>query len=170
MCCLPGAGKTRLVVETLIEWINNGKKGKENSKFILWIVDKNELCQQAFDTFADVFRHRGKKDTSLKLHPIYGDNVKNIRDILYQYSEPSNDIHKVGDIRELNGVIIASIQSLYKISQNVDQGLLPELGKYTSIVIIDEAHHAIPSNASYSSVLHALNFRFKNVSKKRSRY
>jgi len=82
-----GAGKTRLIVETLINWINNGKKGKENSKFILWIVDRNELCQQAFDTFADVFRHRGKKDSSLKLHPIYGENQKNITDILYQYSD-----------------------------------------------------------------------------------
>ena len=42
--------------------------------------------EQAFDTFADVFRHRGKRDSSLKLHPIYGANVKNIRDILHKYS------------------------------------------------------------------------------------
>lgn len=155
-----GAGKTRLVVETLIEWINNGKKGKEKSKFILWIVDKNELCQQAFDTFADVFRHRGKRDSSLKLHPIYGNNIKNIRDILYQYSE------NVGEIHEENGVLIASIQSLYYMTQNEDRGSLPELSKYLSIVIIDEAHHAVSSNKSYSDVLHALGFEFRNVLKK----
>lgn len=156
-----GSGKTRLVVETLINWINDGKKGKEKSKFILWVVDKNELCQQAFDTFADVFRHRGKKDSTLKLHPIYGENHKNIGDILYQYSDVSD-----GEISEENGVIIASIQSLYKMSKNSDQGSLPELGKYVSIVIIDEAHHAIPSNRSYSDVLRALGFQFKNVIKK----
>ena len=156
-----GAGKTRLIVETLIDWINNGKKGKENSKFVLWIVDRNELCQQAFDTFADVFRHRGKKDSSLKIHPIYGDNQKNITDILYQYSDLDD-----GEIREENGVIIASIQSLFKMTQNDDKGSLPELAKYTSIVIIDEAHHAVSSNKSYTSVLHALGFRFRNVMKK----
>ena len=93
-----GAGKTRLVVETLIEWINNGKKGKEKSKFVLWIVDKNELCQQTFDTFAEIFRYRGKKDSSLKLHPIYGENPKNIGDILYKYSD------NAGEINEENGI------------------------------------------------------------------
>lgn len=155
-----GAGKTRLVVESLIEWINNGKKGKEKSKFVLWIVDKNELCQQTFDTFADIFRHRGKKDSSLKLHPIYGENHKNIGDILYQYSEER------GEIYEENGIIIASIQSLYKLSQNEDQGSLHELGKYTSIVIIDEAHHAVPSNKSYNQVLRSLGFDFRNSQRK----
>lgn len=154
-----GAGKTRLVVETLIEWINNGKKGKEKSKFVLWIVDKTELCQQTFDTFAEIFRHRGRKDSSLKLHPIYGDNFKNIGDILYKYSEEE------GEINEENGIIIASIQSLYSMAKNEDQGSLPELGKNTSIVIIDEAHHAVPSNKSYNKVLKALGFNFRNSSK-----
>ena len=155
-----GAGKTRLVVETLIEWINNGKKGKEKSKFVLWIVDKNELCQQTFDTFAEIFRYRGKKDSSLKLHPIYGENSKNIGDILYAYSKDK------GEINEENGIIIASIQSLYKISKNVDQGLLPELGESLSIVIIDEAHHAVPTNKSYNKVLNAIGFDFRNSMKK----
>ena len=154
-----GAGKTRLVVETLIEWINNGKKGKEKSKFVLWIVDKNELCQQTFDTFAEIFRYRGKKDSSLKLHPIYGENSKNIGDILYEYSDDT------GEINEENGIIIASIQSIYKLSQNKDQGLLPELGKFLSIVIIDEAHHAVPTNKSYNNVLNTLGFNFKNSRK-----
>jgi len=155
-----GAGKTRLVVETLIEWINNGKKGKEKSKFVLWIVDKTELCQQTFDTFAEIFRYRGKKDSSLKLHPIYGDNLKNIGDILYKYSDDS------GEINEENGIIIASIQSLYRMTKNEDQGELPKLGKNTSIVIIDEAHHAVPSNKSYNKVLNALGFNFRNSMKK----
>lgn len=155
-----GAGKTRLVVEALINWINDGKKGKSKSGFVIWIVDKNELCQQAFDTFAEIFRQRGKKDSTLKLYPIYGKNKKNIRDILYQHSDD------IGEINEENGVIIASIQSLYSLSNNDDKGSLPELGRHTSIVIIDEAHHAIPSNKSYTNVLRALGFDFRNVTKK----
>ena len=154
-----GSGKTRLVVETLIDWINDGKKGKENTKFILWIVDKKELCQQAFDTFANMFQHKGKKDSILRLHPIYDNKAKNIGDILYQHSDSS-----IYD--EQNGIIIASIQSLYSISKNLDKGSLSKLGKFTAMVIIDEAHHAIPSNKSYNNVLSALGFEFrrKNVS------
>ena len=161
-----GAGKTRLVVETLVEWINRGRQRKKNHKFVVWIVDKNELCQQAFDTFADVFRHRGRKDSSLKLHPIYGDNAKNIGDILYRYSEPSGaDQENDEEINDENGIIIGTIQSLYKMSKNEDEGHLPELGKHTSVVIIDEAHHAIPSNKSYNSVLRALGFSFVKASR-----
>ena len=163
-----GAGKTRLVVETLVEWINRGKQGKKDTKFIVWVSDRNELCQQAFDTFADVFRHRGRKDSSLKLHPIYGGNAKNIGDILYQYSESSEDMDEIGEISEENGVIIGTIQSLYKLSQNEDQGHLPELGSHTSVVIIDEAHHAVPSNKSYTAVLRALGFTFRGASKGKS--
>jgi len=151
-----GAGKTRLVVESLIDWINGSKKGNENSKFIIWIVDKNELCQQAFNTFADIFRHIGKRDTSLKLHPIYDEHSKNIGDILFQYSDSTEH-----DLSEQNGVIIASIQSLYKLQQQEDEGSLPELGKLTSIVVIDEAHHASPKNKSYNAVLRSLGFSFK---------
>ena len=164
-----GAGKTRLVVETLIEWINNGKRGKKDSKFVVWMVDRNELCQQAFDTFAETFRHRGRRDSSLKLHPIYGDNPKNIGDILYQYSNYDDDDDDDEDedghteLNEENGVIIASIQSLYSLSQNADKGNLPELGRYTSAVIIDEAHHAVPSNKSYGAVLRALGFNFRGI-------
>ncbi len=104
-------------------------------------------------------------ELSYKL-PIYGDNPKNIRDILYQYSESSGEIHEAGEIHELNGVITASIQSLYKIYQNDDKGSLPELGKYASMAVIDEAHHVISSNKSYSNVFCELGFEFKNVLKK----
>ena len=155
-----GSGKTRTVVETLIDWLGEGKPGMPNSKFIVWIVDKKELCKQAFDTFAEVFRSRGKRDTSLYIHPIWEDNPKNIQNILYKYSTSKDD---AGEIGEENGIIIGSIQSLNKISQMENNGDLPELGKYTSIVIIDEAHHAIPSNTSYNDVLKALGFKFKTT-------
>ena len=163
MVVLPtGAGKTRLVVETLIEWLNNGKRGKEDSRFIVWIVDKTELCQQAFDTFADVFRHRGRMDSSLKLYPVYGNNAKNIRNILYQHSP---DADSGGEIFEENGVVIGTIQSLYSMSKNDDRGSLPQLGEYTSLVVIDEAHHASSSNKSYNAVLRELGFNFSRAAK-----
>lgn len=161
-----GAGKTRLVAETLIEWINSGKPGKENSKFILWIVDRNELCQQAFDEFNNLFKHKGKKYTALKLHPIYEENEKNIRDILNKYHAPISDYDDVPEeLDNENGIVIASIQSLYSICQNTSSNSLGDLGKYTSIVIIDEAHHAHPSSQSYTRVLRVLGFDFKNIRK-----
>ena len=73
MVALPtGSGKTRIVVETIIDWINNGKRGQPDKKFILWIVDKNELCQQAFDAFKEIFIAKGKRDTSLNLQIFLG--------------------------------------------------------------------------------------------------
>ena len=50
--------------------------------------------------------------------------------------------------------------------KNKDCDSLSELGKYTSIVVIDEAHHAVSSNKSYTQVLKVLGFNFKNSTKK----
>ena len=38
----------------------NGKPGQQNKKFILWIVDKKELCDQAYDAFKTIFTAMGK--------------------------------------------------------------------------------------------------------------
>ena len=96
-----GCGKTRLVVESVLDWINNGKPGQQNKKFILWIVDKKELCDQAYDAFKAVFTAMGKQDTSLKLHVFYGSKTKNLTDTLEESLSESQSY--------TTSVIIASI-------------------------------------------------------------
>jgi len=113
-----GAGKTRLVVETIIDWINNGKIGQPEKKFILWIVDKDELCQQAYDAFKTVFIAKGERDTSLNLQIFWGKKSKNITDALHEsMSEAQGSI---------TSVIIASQGSLHSIYKSTDYQLKEE--------------------------------------------
>jgi len=108
-----GAGKTRLVVETLIEWLNDGKPGAEkqkNSKFILWIAQSNELCEQAFSTFRSVFEDRGKQGTILRLHRFWGKGQ-------------SLPFISMTELLEEKGVIVANIQSLYNVAESDPQQL-----------------------------------------------
>ena len=189
MVALPtGSGKTRIVVETIIDWINNGKKGQPDKKFILWIVDKNELCQQAFDAFKEVFIAKGKRDTSLSLQIFWGKKGKNLTDTLVEgLSEAQNNA---------TSIIIASQPSLSSIVRNTEDNLklkfvkkkydperdyaskdinilwrqmgkpeinmdgtsIRNLGNTCAVTIIDEAHHAIAD--SYTQVLRGLGFEF----------
>ncbi len=143
-----GAGKTRMVVETLIEWLNDDKPSKNEqqnkSKFILWIAQSSELCEQAFGTFRDVFESQGRRGTTLRLHRFWGSG---------------GTLPKLGmdDLLDEKGVIIATIQSLHKIHKN-QSNQLENLSKLTSCIIIDEAHHSVAD--SYSQVLRTMGFNF----------
>lgn len=144
-----GAGKTRMLVETMIEWLNDGKPSKneqqQNSRFILWIAQSNELCEQAFSTFKTVFEDAGRRGTTLHIHRFWG---------------AGGALPTLGmdDLLDEKGVIVATIQSLFKILEQPEQ--LQTLGRLTSCIIIDEAHHAIAS--SYSNVLREMGFNWDN--------
>lgn len=145
-----GAGKTRMLVETIIEWLNDGKPSKNeqqrNSKFILWIAQSSELCEQAFSTFRTVFEDAGRRGTTLHIHRFWG-----IGGALPTLG--------MDDLLDERGVIVATIQSLFKILDQPWQ--LNTLGRLTACIIIDEAHHAVAS--SYSSVLRQMGFNWDNT-------
>ena len=134
-----GAGKTRLVVESIIDWINEGQHGRSDKPFVIWIADKEELCSQAFDTFKLVFQDRGKNNTIIALHRFWGKNNM----------MPSPDE---------NGIIIASISMLDSFAKRFGE-VLDEFSELISCVIIDEAHHSIAE--SYTRVLERFGFNFK---------
>lgn len=147
-----GSGKTRMVVETLITWLNDGKPSKntqqKNSKFILWIAQSGELCEQALSTFRSVFESFGQRGTTLHLHRFWG-------------KDGALPTLGMDDLLDEKGVIIATIQSLYKILKQ--PGQLEKLAELTSCIIIDEAHHSIAD--SYSSVLRKMGFNWDNRKK-----
>lgn len=144
-----GAGKTRMLVETIIEWLNDGKPSKNaqqrDSRFILWIAQSNELCEQAFSTFKAVFEDVGRRGTTLHMHRFWG---------------AGGALPTLGmdDLLDEKGIIVATIQSLFKIMEQPEQ--LRTLGRLTACIIIDEAHHAVAS--SYSSVLREMGFNWDN--------
>jgi superfamily II DNA or RNA helicase len=144
-----GAGKTRLVVETLIDWLSVGKPGRErqhNSKFILWIAQSNELCEQAFSSFKTIFQDKGKQGTTLHIHRFWGTGNK------------STFYDDNASVLDESGIIVASINSLYSIGKK-QSDVLESLADLTSCIIIDEAHHS--TSKMYTSVLKHMGFNFK---------
>lgn len=148
-----GSGKTRMITETLVEWLNDGKPSKNSqqhdSRFILWIAQSHELCEQARSTFKEVFEFAGKEGTVLRLYKFWGkDNAL-----------PALDIE---DLLDEKGVIVASIQSLYSIGHTKPRELI-NLGNYISCIVVDEAHHSVAP--SYSFVLRKMGFNWDNRKK-----
>ena len=148
-----GSGKTRMITETLIEWLNDGKPSKNSqqrdSRFILWIAQSHELCEQARSTFKDVFKSMGAQGTVMRLYKFWGrDNAL-----------PTLDIE---DLLDERGIIVASIQSLYSANLNKPREL-ENLGNSVSCIIVDEAHHSIAP--SYSAVLRKMGFNWDNRKK-----
>ena len=144
-----GSGKTRMVAEAVICWLNDGKpsddKQQRDSKFVLWVAQSSELCEQAFSMFKTVFESVGVHGTTLHMHRFWGSGG----------NLPDMDLDNLLDEK---GVIVATIQSLYKL---LDTGQLEELADITSCIVVDEAHHATAS--SYSEVLKKMGFNWNNT-------
>ena len=145
-----GSGKTRMIVQTLVEWLNDEKTSsspqRKNSKFILWVAQSGELCEQALSAFRSVFESVGRRGTTLHLHRFWGSG---------------GSLPNIGmdDMLDERGVIVATIQSLHKVLSKQPR-LLEKLGKLTSCIVVDEAHHSVTS--SYSAVLSKMGFNWHN--------
>ncbi len=128
-----GAGKTRTVVEALVEALAAGILRRP---CVLWIAQSEELCEQALSTFRPIWQARGKAGEVLRLHRFWG--------------------RKHLPILSDMDVIIASIQKLHHLVTNSgpDERDLADFGEQLGAVVIDEAHHAVAP--SYTKVLKAL--------------
>jgi superfamily II DNA or RNA helicase len=119
-----GSGKTRVAVETAVNCaLHHGTS-------VLWIAQTDELCEQAVQSFRQVWANRGRPWTDLRIFRLWGGNPNP--------AAPDEDIPSV---------VVASIQTLMsRIS-----GTLPSWIRNASLVVIDEAHHAIAP--SYTRLL-----------------
>jgi hypothetical protein len=122
-----GSGKTRVAVETAVNCaLHRGTS-------VLWIAQTDELCEQAVQSFRQVWANRGRPWTDLRIFRLWGGNPNPVA--------PDEDVPSV---------IVASIQTLMsRIS-----GTLPDWIRDASLVVIDEAHHAIAK--SYTRLLNWL--------------
>jgi superfamily II DNA or RNA helicase len=119
-----GSGKTRVAVETAV----NGALDQGMS--ILWIAQTDELCEQAVQSFRQVWANRGKPWTDLRILRLWGGNP-----------------NPVASDEDVPTVIVASIQTL----ASRILGTLPDWIRDCNLVVIDEAHHAIAP--SYTRLL-----------------
>lgn len=115
-----GSGKTRVAINVIVEHLRD-----KSDHLVIWLADREELCQQAFDTFINAWSSLGKYDCSA-----YG-----------LYSDSNESISGID-----SGFVVISIQKmlLLKKSNKPDiHRMYLELRKNVSLLVFDEAHKII---------------------------
>lgn len=137
-----GAGKTRTTVEALLLW----RQSQPEPQMILWIAQSDELCEQAVQSFREVWfdlGHRGEPfRRTLTIGRLWG--TRNA--IPFEC-----------------GVVVTTIQKLHAAARGDGQAMTPEelgvIGESAGVVVIDEAHRALAP--SYGEVLNSLGISFR---------
>ncbi|MDA1348778.1 MAG: DEAD/DEAH box helicase [Chloroflexi bacterium] len=128
--CLPtGAGKTRVVVQSTIEWIRSG----DRDATILWITQTDELCEQAVESWRQAWRAFGPEDAPLRINRMWGETSKRV-----QKRERGANL------------VVCTYQTLIRRLDTPSDAWVFEPG----LVVIDEAHGAIAP--SFTRILRRL--------------
>lgn len=144
-----GAGKTRVAVEAICDHL--ASNAEVTSNVVLWIAQSEELQQQAWECFRQVWQapssngHEGTKRVGpLRLICAWGGRKMDSLEL---------DAEKT--------IIIAGIQQLHSWIKNHPK-LVHELfpKKRRAVILIDEAHRSIAPQ--HREVLLGLNLRLKN--------
>lgn len=121
-----GSGKTRVVVEAVVDFLNNNGVDKN----ILWIAQSQEVCEQAVLCFKQIWEQYGKGET-LNIFRAWG-----------KHDLPTSDER---------GIIVGGYQKL--VSRKNELHNISNDGAL-SAVFIDEAHHSVAN--AYIEILEAL--------------
>ena len=119
MVSLPtGSGKTRVAVQAIVEAMrDDGFRGG-----VLWVADRDELCEQAVVAWAEVWRSEGKEAGQLRISRMWSGQDPPL---------PTSEDH----------VVVASIQTLHsRLSRRPGEY---EFLKDFKLVVFDEAHRSI---------------------------
>jgi superfamily II DNA or RNA helicase len=122
-----GAGKTRVAVEAAVRHVLSANVGM---KCVLWVAQTDELCEQAVQSFRQVWSNSGQDWTELRIVRLWGGNPD---------PTPSGD--------DVPTTVIATIQTLTSRLGSDRLGFLEDC----ALVVIDESHHAITT--SYTRLL-----------------
>ena len=120
-----GAGKTKTVAEAVVEFWNDKP---DHVRFVLWVAQTGELCEQAVSCFRQIWEERGPGGKPLNIFRAWkGRGIP--------YSEET-------------GIIVAGISQLNQIVRTLDTNEsgdsdLGRLGESLGAVLIDEAHMSL---------------------------
>lgn len=127
MLSLPtGAGKTRVAVQAIVQAICDGVYGGG----VLWVADRDELCEQAVESWRQVWSGMGVAATRLRISRMWGQQPAPV---------PTSELH----------VVVATIQTLHaRLSKGT-----PAYRFITDfdLVVFDEAHRSVAP--TYTSVM-----------------
>ena len=130
MISLPtGSGKTRVAVQSIVEAIREDGF----SDGILWVADRDELCEQAVESWQQVWRSEGLQGSRLRISRMWGGQPTPL---------PTADMH----------VIVATIQTLSaRIARQPDKY---EFLSDFKLLVFDEAHRSV--TPTFTSVMQEL--------------
>jgi len=111
-----GSGKTRVAVQAIVEAIRDDGFGGG----VLWIADRDELCEQAVEAWREVWASVGSRATRLRISRMWRNQPR---------PHPVRDLH----------VVVASIQTAYSRLSWRGYDFL----KGFRLVVFDEAHRSI---------------------------
>ena len=116
-----GAGKTFTALECVVDFLRAPRTTEK--RFIVWLVNTNELAEQALRSFKRLWRQKGDKP------------IKVMR--LFKHFNPEFKVEK-------EGVIFAGFDKLFPMLKpsHPNHSNAKELISNTSFLIIDEAHHS----------------------------
>ena len=113
-----GSGKTRVAVQAVVEAIRDG----EFQGGVLWVADRDELCEQAVEAWREVWSSEGARDRKLRITRMWGGQPPPL---------PTANMH----------VIVATIQTL---ASRIERR--PDTYEFLSdfrLLVFDEAHRSI---------------------------
>jgi len=113
-----GSGKTRTAMEIICSVLNDNKP----QSIVLWLAHSEELCEQAYACFEDVWHHVKNKD--LKLVRVWGAGGALPQEV--------NE----------SCIIIGGFQKLHSMLTK-NPSLVKEISKKVKLIVVDEAHKVI---------------------------
>ncbi|WP_107841253.1 DEAD/DEAH box helicase [Metasolibacillus meyeri] len=122
-----GGGKTRIAVESFIDWL---QPRFAEGKYMIWIAQGEELCEQAIACIADMWQEK-EFGSALRVYRYFGGSHVEMDDLI-------------------GGVVVSSIQQIVSRIKSGDT-VLEDIIRQCGAMIIDEAHHA--TAASYNTLI-----------------
>ena len=130
MISLPtGSGKTRVAVQAVVEAMLKGFNGS-----VLWVADRDELCEQAVQAWRQVWSAIAKRGGELRISRMWAGQ---------RVPPPTDKRH----------VVVATIQTLRAklVDSPADKRFVQDIKRDTALVVFDEAHRSVAP--SYTSVM-----------------
>ena len=134
-----GSGKTKTTIATLLE--HNLKTQFLNQNFIIWLAHSDELCDQAKDSFEELWKSYGTGDLPLI----------RLKD------------QKLEEINKLSGgIIICTYSKLHRMRVNMNGSKILETIRNKSMFIVADEAHMVPAQTFTESIefISKLDFTF----------
>ena len=124
-----GSGKTKTILSSLIDY--NSKSRFLDDNFFIWLAHSDELCDQAKDTFENLWNLYGDKELP----------AIRLKD------------QSLNDIKNFNrGIIICTYAKLHRMRMNNNGSKILEFIRSKSKFIIADEAHMVPANTFKSSI------------------